>query len=961
MLKSVTNLITGGGDRVLRRLDPYVKEVNELETDFEKLSAGDLRAKTDEFKERIGHLDYILPEAFVPVREHIGDREDLDDILLEAFAPVREHIGDRDGLDDILPEAFAVVTERIGDREDLDDILTEAFVAVTERLADREYLDDIRSEAFAVVREASKRSIGLRHFDVQIMGGVVLHEGKIAEMRTGEGKTLVATLPSYLNALAGRGVHVVTVNDYLAKRDAQWMGGIYHVLGVSVASLQHQSAYLYDPTVEGAKKGFENLRPITRQEAYQADITYGTNSEFGFDYLRDAMAADDSLRVQRERHYAIVDEVDNILIDEARTPLIISGPAEESAKDYQRFSRLVSTLQKGVDYTVDEKLRSVSLTPEGMTKLEKMLRVKNMYAPENFRLVHFAENALKAHAVYERDREYVVKDREVIIVDEFTGRMTPGRRFADGLHQALEAKEGVPIQRESVTYATITLQNYFRLYEKLAGMTGTAVTEAEEFWKIYNLDVVEIPTNVPMVREDQSDFVYKDQKAKYKAIVDEIESRHERSQPVLVGTTDISKSEIISQMLNRRKIKHSVLNAKQHEREALVVAEAGRPGAVTVATNMAGRGTDIVLGGNPEFVDDLSQEEWERDHQTVLDAGGLFILGSEKHEARRIDNQLRGRAGRQGDPGESRFYVALDDDLMRRFGGDRIQTVMGWAGLEDDAPLENKMVTKAIQGSQVKVEAHHFDIRKHLVEYDDVVNTHRGVIYEQRDRVLAGSNIRDNVQEMLEQELVAILDGFLQGGRSDDWDVEGLIAELSTVMPLDEELSDPDAVFDMSADAIYDVVLAHANRQYDRMEELFTPEVMRNVERAIMLRVIDSHWVQHLTSMENLRQGIGLYSYGQRDPLVMYKTKGFEQFQTLTERIQSDVARMIFRVQDAGPPPQRGRSRRNGPSGGGAPPKTATAPAAASSDGDADSNGRKLSRAERRAMQRMEKKANKRR
>ncbi len=881
MLKTVTNLFTGGGDRAIKRLRPDVESVASWETEFEKLSDEALRAKTDEFKAL---------------------------------------------------------------------------------LAEGDALDDIRSEAFAAVREASKRTLGMRHFDVQIMGGVVLHEGKIAEMKTGEGKTLVATLPTYLNALTGRGVHVVTVNDYLAKRDAQWMGSIYHALGVTVAILQHQSAYLYDPTVEGPKKGFENLRPITRQEAYQADITYGTNSEFGFDYLRDAMAPDASQRVQGERHYAIVDEVDNILIDEARTPLIISGPAEESAKDYQRFSRLVSTLHKGVDYTIDEKLRSVSLTPEGMTKLEKMLRVKNMYAPENFGLVHFAENALKAHAVYERDREYVVKEREVVIVDEFTGRLTPGRRFADGLHQALEAKEGVPIQRESITYATITLQNYFRLYEKLAGMTGTAVTEAEEFWKIYKLDVVEIPTNVAMIRDDMPDFVYKSQKAKYNAIIDEIEARHERGQPVLVGTTDISKSEIISQMLNRRKIKHSVLNAKQHEREALVVAEAGRPGSVTVATNMAGRGTDIVLGGNPEFVDDLTQEEWEREHQKVLDAGGLFILGSEKHEARRIDNQLRGRAGRQGDPGESRFYVALDDDLMRRFGGERIQSVMGWAGLEEDAPLENKMVTKAIQGSQVKVEAHHFDIRKHLVEYDDVVNTHRGVIYEQRDKVLAGSNIRNNVQEMLEKELTAILDAYLQGGRADDWDVEGLIAELATILPLDERLSDPDAVFEMSADAIYDEVLALAKSRYDQMEELFTPDVMRNIERAIMLRVIDSHWVQHLTSMENLRQGIGLYSYGQRDPLVMYKTKGFEQFQTLSERIQSDVARMVFHVQDAGPTQQRGFSRRNGPINGGASPgRPAAAQKAAPGAASTESNGRKLSRAERRAMQRMEKKANKRR
>ena len=962
MLKSMTNLITGGGDRVLKRLRPDVDAVRELETEFEELSDDALRAKTDEFRQRIGHLDYILPEAFAPVRDHLGDHEDLDEVLTEAFAPVREHIGGREDLDDSLQKAFAAVRDHFGNREDLADTLTKAFAAVTERLRDCKDLDDIRAEAFAAVREASKRTLEMRHFDVQIMGGVVLHEGKIAEMKTGEGKTLVATLPSYLNALTGRGVHVVTVNDYLAKRDAQWMGSVYHALGVSVATLQHQAAYLFDPTVEGPKKGFENLRPITRQEAYEADITYGTNSEFGFDYLRDAMAPVASQRVQGERHFAIVDEVDNILIDEARTPLIISGAAEESAKDYQRFSRLVSTLHKGVDYTIDEKLRSVSLTAEGMTKLEKMLRVNNMYAPENFRLVHFAENALKAHAVYERDREYVVKDREVVIVDEFTGRLSPGRRFADGLHQALEAKEGVPIQRESVTYATITLQNYFRLYKKLAGMTGTAVTEAEEFWKIYKLDVVEIPTNVAMVRNDQADYVYKSQKAKYNAIIDEIEDRHERGQPVLVGTTDISKSEIISQMLNRRKIKHSVLNAKQHEREALVVAEAGRPGSVTVATNMAGRGTDIVLGGNPDLVDDLTQEQWERDHQKVIDEGGLFILGSEKHEARRIDNQLRGRAGRQGDPGESRFYVALDDDLMRRFGGDRIQSVMDWAGLEEDAPLENKMVTKAIQGSQVKVEAHHFDIRKHLVEYDDVVNTHRGVIYEQRDKVLGGSNIRDNVQEMLEKELTAIMDGFLQGGRADDWDVEGLIAELATVLPLDEKLADPDEVFEMSADAIYDEVLALANSRYDHMEEVLTPEVMRHIERAIMLRVIDSHWVQHLTSMENLRQGIGLYSYGQRDPLVMYKTKGFEQFQTLSERIQSDVARMIFHVQDAGPPQQRGSARRNGPSnGGGSPGRPTPAQRTAPATAGAKSNGRKLSRAERRAMQRMEKKANKRR
>ena len=924
MLKTMTKLITGGDDKAVKRLRPVVdrlrpvvdrfrsevdrlwteiEEINALEPDFERLSNEDLRAKTDEFKD-----------------------------FLEAGSG----------------------------------------------------LDDIRMEAFAAVREAAKRTIGMRHFDVQLIGGIVLHQGKIAEMKTGEGKTLVATLPTYLNALTGKGVHVVTVNDYLAKRDAQWMGGVYHALGASIATLQHQSAYLYDPTVENPKKGFENLRPISRKDAYLADITYGTNSEFGFDYLRDAMSADISQsdidqRVQRERHYAIVDEVDNILIDEARTPLIISGEDKESAKDYKNYkkiSRFVATLEQGIDYTIDEKLRSASLTPEGMTKIERKLDVKSdssMYHEENFRLARLVENALKAHAVFQRDREYVVKDREVVIVDEFTGRLTPGRRFSDGLHQAIEAKENVPVQRESITYATITLQNYFRMYHKLAGMTGTAVTEAEEFWKIYDLEVVEVPTNLPMIREDKPDLVYMNQKSKYKAIGDEIEARHELGQPVLVGTTDISKSEIISKMLSRRKIKHEVLNAKQHEREALVIAQAGRPGAVTVATNMAGRGTDIVLGGNPEFLDELTKEQWERDHRKIIDLGGLFILGSEKHEARRIDNQLRGRSGRQGDPGESRFYVALDDDLLRRFGGDSIKNIMGWAGLEEDSPLENKMVTKSIQGSQVKVESHHFDIRKHLVEYDDVVNTHRQVIYEQRDKVLAGSDIRSNVKEMVEKELTAILDGFLEGVRPDDWDVDGLIEELRKVIPLDEKLGNPDELIDMSIEAIYDDTLALAERRYSEMEEeSFTPDVMRHIERDIMLRVIDPHWVQHLTSMENLRQGIGLYSYGQRDPLVMYKTRGYEQFQTLLERIQSDVARTIYKapriyqvrgaeLRDDGPSARRGRSRpTDAPAG--RPSRSQAAPQPPPQQrADAESNGQPMSRAERRARKRMEKKAAKRR
>ena len=547
-------------------------------------------------------------------------------------------------------------------------------------------LDDILPEAFAAVRESAKRTLGQRHYDVQLVGGIVLHQGKIAEMRTGEGKTLVATLPAYLNSLAGEGVHVVTVNDYLARRDAHWMGAVYAKLGVTVGALQNQSALIYDQEFTEGDRGFEHMRPASRQQAYAADITYGTNNEFGFDYLRDNMVTDLSTRVQRELAYAIVDEVDNILIDEARTPLIISGPADMSARDYVRYARVAPSLQPETDFTVDEKHRSVALTQDGISKLERLLNVKNLYGTENFGTVHHIENALKAHIIFQRDREYVVQDGEVIIVDEFTGRLMQGRRYSDGLHQAVEAKEGVRVQPESITYATITLQNYFRIYRKLAGMTGTAATEAEEFDKIYKLDVVSIPTNKPMIRDDTDDLVYRDQRTKYSAVVNEIEKRHNADQPVLVGTTDIDKSEILSDLLKRKGIPHEVLNAKQHEREALIVAQAGRPGAVTVATNMAGRGTDIVLGGNPEL-DEASAVDWDASHERVLESGGLYIIGTERHEARRIDNQLRGRSGRQGDPGYTQFYVALDDDLMRRFGGDKIRSIMDWAGMEDDVPL----------------------------------------------------------------------------------------------------------------------------------------------------------------------------------------------------------------------------------------------------------------------------------
>ena len=763
-----------------------------------------------------------------------------------------------------------------------------------ERITAGEQLDDLLIEAFAVVREAAKRTLGQRHFDVQIIGGIVLHGGKIAEMKTGEGKTLVATLPAYLNALTGDGVHVVTVNDYLARRDAQWMGAVYDLLGVSVGALQHESAFLYDPDLRTDDPATDRLRPVSRAHAYRADITYGTNNEFGFDYLRDNMVIEAGQRVQRRLNYAIVDEVDNILIDEARTPLIISGPAEQSPKEYYRFAKVVPGLRAGEDYTVDEKHRAVSLTVDGIAKLERMLSVRNLYGPDNFALVHFVENALKAQVIFQRDREYVVKDGQVVIVDEFTGRLMEGRRYSDGLHQAIEAKEGVSVQRETVTYATITLQNYFRIYSKLAGMTGTAVTEAEELWKIYKLDVVEVPTNRPMIRADQTDLIFRDQKAKYGAVVDEIGMRHESGQPVLVGTTDIDKSELLSDLLKRRGIPHEILNAKQHEREAAIVADAGRPGAVTVSTSMAGRGTDIVLGGRPD--ETTTEEEWQRLHDQVLGLGGLHIIGTERHEARRIDNQLRGRAGRQGDPGSSSFYVALDDDLMRRFGGDRIKSIMDFAGLDDDTPLEHKMLSKSIEGAQVKVEAYHFDIRKHLVEYDDVINTHRDVTYGERDKILGGADLRTNVLSMVERGVRDIVDGYLDDTAPENWDTESMVKELAAVMPLPADLSNPNRIAEMDPEEIDDRLISHARDVYDLMEERLTPETMRAIERHLMLRTLDVNWVQHLTAMENLRQGIGLQAYGQRDPLVMYKREGHETFQHLQDRIQHDIVHSIYHV-----------------------------------------------------------------
>ena len=754
-------------------------------------------------------------------------------------------------------------------------------------------LDDLLPDAFAAAREAAKRTLSQRHFDVQLLGGIVLHQGKIAEMRTGEGKTLVATLPAFLNSLSGQGVHVVTVNDYLAKRDAEWMGAIYNSLGVSVSALQHDYASLFHSDDFDGNTVKE--KRITRQEAYGADITYGTNNDFGFDYLRDNMVDIAERRVQRGRAFAIVDEVDNILVDEARTPLIISGPSEQNPNEYSIYAKIVPSLREEEDYSVEEKHRSVSLTQSGIAKIEKFLKIDNLYDTENFGQAHFVENAVRAEVIYKKDREYVVRDGKVVIVDEFTGRLMEGRRYSDGLHQALEAKENIAVQRESVTYATITLQNYFRLYSKLSGMTGTAATEAEEFWKIYKLEVLSVPTNKPVMRTDHGDLIYRDQAAKYNAVVKEIKSRVEKGQPVLVGTTDIDRSEVLSALLKKQGVKHEVLNAKQHDREATIVAQAGRPGAVTVATNMAGRGTDIVLGGAME-PDSEDVAQWGKDHAHVLSVGGLYIIGTERHEARRIDNQLRGRSGRQGDPGETRFFCALDDDLVRRFGGERIQTIMDWAGMDDETPIENKMISRSIEGAQVKVESFHFDMRKNLVEYDDVVNSHRDVIYEQRDAVLDGVELRPKIQRMIEEECEAIITDGMSSAATENWDIQNVTTSVERIIPLTGDLTDPEYVFSSGQKNYSDQVRDQIGKTYSSFEAVLGDDNARSIERYIMLRTIDANWVQHLTAMENLRQGISLQAVGQRDPLVMYKKEGHELFQNLQSKIVDDVVHTIFKT-----------------------------------------------------------------
>ena len=732
-----------------------------------------------------------------------------------------------------------------------DSQLREKTKEFKERLKKGETLDDLLTESFALVREAAKRTLGQRHFDVQLIGGIVLHQGQIAEMKTGEGKTLAATLAIYLNALAGQGVHIVTVNDYLARRDTNWMGPIYKLLGLSCSCLNHEKAYLYEPQGQPDKDEvtveMENLKEVSRKEAYLADITYGTNNEFGFDYLRDNMAPSLEAMVQRQPYFSIIDEVDSILIDEARTPLIISMPDAESTKLYERFSRIVPQLKEKVDYDIDEKMRTATLTEEGINKVEKILGLDNIYQEGGIRYVHHLEQALRAQVLFRRDRDYVVKDGQVIIVDDFTGRLMPGRRYSEGLHQALEAKERVQVQQESRTLASITFQNYFRRYPKLAGMTGTALTSAEEFHKVYQLEVVVVPTNKPMIRQELPDSVYKNEKGKFQAIVREIKTRHQKGQPILVGTVSIEKNELLSAYLEKEGIPHQLLNAKNHEQEAKIIARAGQKGAVTVATNMAGRGVDIVLGGDE-----------------VVKSGGLHVIGTERHEARRIDDQLRGRAGRQGDPGSSQFFVSLEDDLMRIFGGNRIKSMMEMLKVPEDQPIENKLVSKAIESAQAKIEGYNFDIRRHVLEYDDVMNKQREVIYKKRKEILKKDNLKEEILAMIRKE---------------------------------------------SADL----------KAYQQKEKKIGPSNMRQIEKFVLLRSLDILWMDHLDNMEHLRDSVRLRAYGQKDPLVEYKNEGMRLFQRLLDAFQSMVVDTIYKVDlvPASPQvaPQQGRAKvgRNDP------------------------------------------------
>ncbi|MXW34581.1 MAG: preprotein translocase subunit SecA [Chloroflexi bacterium] len=827
--------------------------------------------------------------AFNPLRKIIGDPNER---ALKRLDPTVEEINDLEPSIEALSEVELTAK-------------TDEFRA---RLAVGEALDDLLPEALAVCREAIRRTVGERAYDVQLTGAIALHQGMIAEMRTGEGKTLVATLSLYVNALTGEGAHLVTVNDYLARREPQWYGPALDLLGMRLGVIQNGgAAYLYSREPVSEQSSMEHLVAVTRRDAYEADITYGTNNEFGFDYLRDNMVQTEADRVQGRRHYAIVDEADSVLIDEARTPLIISGRQAEDLSLYPRFRALVPRLDRDVHYTIEERNRSVHLTEAGIEVLERGLGVDNIFSEENFRLTRYMEAALKAHIIFQRDRDYVVRDGQVIIVDEFTGRLMEGRRWSDGLHQAVEAKEGVQIQQESITYATITLQNFFRLYDKLAGMTGTAVTDAEEFHEIYKLDVLVIPTHRPMVRDDAPDLVYRSQREKFNAVVGEVMERHEEGRPVLVGTVSIEDSELIADLLRRRGVDHEVLNAKQHQREATIIARAGEPGAVTIATNMAGRGTDIKLG------------------EGVAAAGGLHIIGTERHESRRVDNQLRGRSGRQGDPGSSRFFVSFEDDIMRRFAPDWLPNVMSKLGMEEGMPLESKAVTRAIETAQGKVEAYHFDIRKHVVDYDDVMNQHRDVIYGERDKVLAGESLRETTLGMVEDELRALSDEHL--GEAKDADAFRLAAD--TVAPLGNDFPVAE-IADRPAEDVVEEIVDYALDRYEELERDQGDDVQRVIERTVLLRTIDALWVQHLTAVDELRQGIGLRAYGQANPLVTYKREAHDMWEQLLENIRSTVARQLFHARPVEIPrprpavPAGARVSGPGTENGGAATATAT-------------------------------------
>ena len=863
--KFLTKVFGSSNQRFLKSVQPLVNEINALEPAIKKLSDAELRARSQFFKDK--------------VQQAVAGVEDKDEL----------------------------------------------------KRLEREVLDEILPEAFAIVREASVRTTGMRHFDVQLIGGIVLHQGKIAEMRTGEGKTLVATLPSYLNALTGRGgVHVVTVNDYLASRDAEWMGQIHRFLGLEVGCIQN------------------DMDDFERQTAYAADITYGTNNEFGFDYLRDNMKFDLATCVQRGHYFAVVDEVDSILIDEARTPLIISGPSDEATDKYYQADAIVPQLKRGEDvdgvktgdYIVDEKAHTAVLTEDGVDKAERLLGVGNLYDPVNMDLLHCVEQALKAHTLYRLDHQYVVQDNKVIIVDDFTGRLMEGRRWSDGLHQAVEAKEGVKIEKENQTLATITLQNYFRLYEKLSGMTGTAETEAAEFHSTYKLDVIVIPTHMPMVRTDFSDMIYRTLPEKWDAVIEEIKDCHDRGQPTLVGTVSVENSELISHRLQKEAVPHNVLNAKYHEREAEIVAQAGRKGSVTIATNMAGRGTDILLGGNPDFMareflkkeeidpDEVTEEQWakafasakrivEEEHKEVVGLGGLHILGTERHESRRIDNQLRGRAGRQGDPGSSRFILSLEDDLMRIFAGDKVKALMQRLGMEEGVAIESKMVSKRIAAAQKSVEGRNFESRKHLLEYDDVMNKQRETIYGLRRQLMEEPDQREYLlgdppkSGVAYDLLTDITRQYLNPDVSpDDWDVENYAIQVKTIYDFDPEAARID-FNKLTSPEIADHIWEELKKKYSFKEQQIGVEAMRTYERIIMLNIIDAQWKDHLLSLDHLKQGIGLVGYGQKDPLVEYKKQSFDMFQEMLDRIDTSTIRSLFNLQVvAEEPPEALRQRR---------------------------------------------------